>query len=150
MTAVYRTLMDGYEYDADTALFPANGTVTARYRAADTPQTVIGETHAIAALTLDLTTDYAEVIVPASARFTLGGRDYFERSDGLYHSLDAATGAATLGGSIQRQTGIVTLIDWPSGQANSLTLTALLTQISGQQVDEVVFRTPGRRCDRVA
>lgn len=143
MATVYRTLVDSYEYDSDSAIFPANGTVTVRYRAADTPQTVIGETHTATALTLDLTTNYAEAIVPASTRFTLGGRTYFERADGLYHSLDAATGAATLGGSINRQSGVVTLTDWPSGQPNTLTLTALLTQISGQQVDEVTFRTPG-------
>lgn len=128
------------------ASFPSDGSepITVYYRTNASNTTISGEIFTLSGgLTLDLTTAYNEYCVPASARFTLGGLSYLERDDGLYHTLNAATGAATAAGTLNRITGVATITDWTPGASNALALTALLTRLSGASVDEATFRTPG-------
>lgn len=142
----YRTLFSGWQYIPAGAIYPndESGYVTVRYRASSSATTISGEIFTLSGgLTLDLTTAYNEYCVPASARFTLGGLSYLERNDGLYHTLNAATGAATAAGTLNRITGVATITDWTPGASNTLALTALLTRLNGASVDEVTFRTPG-------
>ena len=142
---VYRNTFRGFEYKPVGASFPYDetGRVTVRYRAADTPQTVSGETFTLAGLRIDLTDQYAESIVPGSPRFTLGDKVYGESSGILYHSLNTADGSSTQAGTLNYASGVATLTAWTPGTANTVYLHALLTRIQAQMVDEVTFRTPG-------
>lgn len=142
----YRYLFDGWEYIPAGATMPIDetGYVTVRYRAADTPQSVIDETYVLANLQFDLTPHYNEAIISNSLRFTYGGLVYFDRDGSLYHSLNPANGSAMLAGAINLESGVATLTSWTPGTANSLTLQSLLTRISGQAVDQATFRTAAK------
>ncbi|QNM94897.1 hypothetical protein [Chitinimonas koreensis] len=103
------------------------------------------EAHPVTAtggLSLDLTPRYAELIVAGSVRFALGGQVYADRTGSLYYALDPATGAGTLGGSIDRSTGRVLLTAWTPGAANTVQLQSLLTEVGGQPVADAQFRVP--------
>lgn len=56
--------------------------------------------------------------------------------------MNSATGAATQAGTINYESGLLSLADWTTGASNSFTLDSLLTQINAQAVDEITFRTP--------
>lgn len=120
----------------------ASPTVTLQYSQALSATAKPPDVFATGALKFDLTPSFGETIVPGSVGFTLGGRRYFDRLGSLYHSLDIATGAATLGGSINYQTGEVLITSWVAGQANSLDLDSLVTTSGDQLVSTATFRIP--------
>jgi len=92
-------------------------------------------------LQLDLTKGFQETITAGSTRFQLGNSTYVETAGQIYRDPSPDTGAGTLAGTLDRSSGRVYLSQWTSGGANAVTLTSLTTEISGQPVDEVVFRT---------
>jgi hypothetical protein len=104
--------------------------------------TAVTETFTGNEIVFDLTPGYAEDILQGSARFVCGGLTYIDRLGSLYHSIDPSNGSGTAAGSIQYQSGKVTLDSWQPGQPNSLTLQALVTEVDMDSVDEVVFRIP--------
>jgi len=120
----------------------ASPTVTLQYSQALTATSKPPDVFATGALKFDLTPSFGETIVPGSVGFTLGGRRYFDRLGVLYHSLDITTGAATVGGSINYQTGEVLITSWVAGQANSLDLDSLVTTSGDQLVSTATFRIP--------
>ena len=120
----------------------ASPTVTLYYSQALSATAKPPDVFATGALKFDLTPSFGETIVPGSVGFTLGGRRYFDRLGSLYHSLDIATGAATVGGSINYQTGEVLITSWVTGQANSLDLDSLVTTSGDQLVSKATFRIP--------
>ena len=137
---LYRLVFAGYEYVDALASAPIDNTfvVTARFRGqqgedARTKQLTSG------VLRIDLLPSYAERIVPGSVRFTIGQETYFDRRGELYYRLDPATGAATHAGTINYETGIATV---EQAGAGGVALLALAGTVSGNPVDEAVWRIP--------
>lgn len=114
-----------------------------RYRASDTPQSVSGEQYTLANLKTDLSPNYKERILNNSVRFTFAGQVYIDRDGILYHSVNPATGAGTTAGTINYDTGVVTITSWATGVTNAITLQSLQTEINAQVTEKVTFRTPG-------
>ncbi len=141
--STYRTLFDGYEYISAGAQYPndESGLVKVRYREVGGDSSA-SETATLEQLELDLTKGYGETLVAGSSRFTLGGSTYVDVAGQLYRDTSPATGAGTLCGTLDRSTGRVRINSWTSGGANSVSLQALTTELGGQPVEEVVFRTP--------
>lgn len=121
---------------------PAVGTVNASYKAAGTPTNKPPEVFASSAIRFDLTPRFGESIVPGSVCFSCSGKRYFDRLGSLYNALDITTGAATLAGTINYQTGEVALSDWTPGLSNAVTLHSLLTTTGDQVVSLAAFRIP--------
>lgn len=140
---VRRYLFQGWEYFPIGANMPNDETahVTVKYRsmASDSAVTAFIAT---TALKFDLTNQYSENIVPGSVNFTLGGRTYFDRAGNLYYGLDVASGSATKAGTLNYQSGEVTLDSWVAAASSAVYVKSLLTSMDGHPVDEVTFRAP--------
>lgn len=95
------------------------------------------------ALSLDLTPGVTNAIVPGGVLFEFGGRRYFDRAGTLYHSVVAATGAATVGGTINYTTGAIMLTDYASGSAPVFSIKTLLTEVAPLPLSVLHARTPG-------
>lgn len=142
---VYRSYFKGFDYKPAAAIFPhdESGVVTVTYRSsvasnnADETYTADG-----GGLTFDLTSNFAEAIVPGAVTFKLGSDTYFDRNGALFYKLDVVTGAAIPAGTINYQTGDVVVKAWTPGTANTVQLVSLLTQLDGKPVDAATFRVP--------
>lgn len=119
-----------------------NPTVIANYSAAGSPTVRAPEVFAATTLKFDLTPEFGEEIVPGSVLFGCSGKTYFDKLGSLYNGLDITTGAATLAGSINYQTGAVEITNWTPGGANAVTLYSLLTTTGSQTVNRAAFRVP--------
>ena len=93
-----------------------------------------GLQHLTGALKFDLTHQYSENIVPGSINFTLGNRTYFDRAANLYYNLDVATGNATKSGTINYQSGEVSLDAWVPAASSTVSVKSLLTSMDGQSI----------------
>ena len=140
---VYRNVFRGFGYVSAGAFMPYDetGLAQVQYRTVSSNNTAV-LTLTISDLSVDLTPDFAETLVPGSINFQLGDKRYFDRNGRLYVDLDPGTDAATLAGSLDYDSGVATLTHWVPGQSNSLEARSLLTTLDGQPVDEVVFRIP--------
>lgn len=108
------------------------------------PTAEISENFSISQLQFELTNDYAEPIVPRSIRFALGGSIFDDQIAGsICKDRSAQTGAATLAGSVDYQTGISTLTAWPPGGANTPTIQTLITRLQATAASSCSFRTAG-------
>lgn len=99
-------------------------------------------------LILNLTPRNAETIVPGSVSFSFAGWYYQDRADGqLWTNLNAATGAATLAGVINYQTGMATVGWWPAGVDVSagplVRVHSMLTAFGEWTAERAFFRTAG-------
>lgn len=141
--ALRRYLFKGWEYYPVGANMPEDETahVSVQYRTMDSSASVSAPI-TTSALRFDLTNQYSEDIVPGSVNFTLGGRTYFDRSGNLYYGLDVATGSAIKAGTLNYQSGDVTLDSWVPAAASAVSVKSLLTTMDGRPVDEVTFRAP--------
>lgn len=141
--STYRRIISSWQMVPTVAMMPIDekGYVIVRWREA-AGGSAATETFQAGALKFDLTPGYAEDIIQGSVRFVLGGKTYIDRLGTLYHSINAATGAGTVAGTIAYQSGVATITDWTPGAANSFTLQSLVTEMNAQVVDEVVFRVP--------
>jgi hypothetical protein len=141
--SLYRNLFSKWEYVPAGASMPIDetGYVKVRYRAADSPNHAV-ETITTTDLQFDLTDRFAERIVPGSVRFMLGGKTYIDRMGSLVTDIDPATGAGALAGTVDYASGKTQVKVWQPGAANNVTLQSLLTELTGQPVDEVTFRIP--------
>lgn len=140
---VSRWLFQGWEYYPVGANMPNDETahVSVKYRTMDADSS-ISEAITTGALKFDLTDQYSENIVPGSINFTLGNRTYFDRAGNLYYNLDVATGNATMAGTINYQSGEVSLGAWITAESSAVSVKSLLTTMDGRPVDEVTFRAP--------
>jgi hypothetical protein len=140
---VYRNTFTRIEYINCAAMYPIDesGWVKVRYRVVggDTSAT---ETVTLGQLTLDLTKGYGETISAGSVRFTLGGSTYVDTAGQLYRDPGPDTGAGALCGTLDRSTGRTYINAWTSGGSNAVVLQSLVTELAGQPIEEVVFRTP--------
>ena len=141
--AVRRFLFQGWEYFPVGANMPNDETahVSVKYRTMDADSAITAPI-TTSALKFDLTNQYSENIVPGSVNFTLGGRTYFDRAGNLYYSLDVATGNAIKAGTLNYQSGEVTLDAWATAVSSTVSVKSLLTSMDGRPVDEVTFRAP--------
>lgn len=125
-----------------TADFPASGgVVTVNYLVVDADHAA-SEAVELDTLTFDLTRGYKETIVAGSVRFALGASVYVDTAGQIYRDPSALTGAGSLAGSLDRSTGQVTLVSWPEGGSNTVTLESLTTAVGTRLIDIAVFRTP--------
>ena len=141
--AVRRFLFQGWEHFPVGANMPNDETahVSVKYRTMDADSAITAPI-TTSALKFDLTNQYSENIVPGSVNFTLGGRTYFDRAGNLYYSLDVATGNAIKAGTLNYQSGEVTLDAWATAVSSTVSVKSLLTSMDGRPVDEVTFRAP--------
>lgn len=84
-----------------------------------------------------------EKIVPGSLVFNLGSLRYVDRNAQLYSSIDIATGAGYLSGSIDYVACEATVTKWPAANAISLAIISCLTYTDGRSVSKASFRTNG-------
>ena len=140
---VYRNTFVGYVYKPAGAFFPydTSGYVKVRYRV------VGGDTHAVETVTLaqldiDLTKGFAETLVPGSVQFRIGNDRYVDTAGQLYRNPSPDTGAGILSGSLDPMGGVARISKWTPGGANTVELDSLVTDLAGQPLEEVVFRTP--------
>lgn len=140
---LYRVLYTGFTLEALASDAVGGLSATCSYRTSGTADwTVAQEVIAATQLQLDLTKGFQELITAGSTRFRLGGSIYVETAGQIYRDPSPDTGAGSLAGTLDRSSGRVYLSQWTSGGSNAVTLDSLTTEISGQAVDEVVFRTP--------
>lgn len=139
----YRTTFKEWEYLPTGAYLPLDetGWVKVRYRVTG-GDTAATETVALSSMTLDLTKGYAEHITRGSVQFRIGTSRFVETAGQVYLDPSVSTGAGTLAGTLDPTTGRVFLSTWTGGVTNAVTLDALVTEVGGQPVEEVVFRTP--------
>ena len=127
-----------------TATFTSGAPMTVDYKADDaTDDTITGEQIPVPAITLDLTPNVSNAIVPGGLEFVLGGKTYYERNGTLYHSLSNTTGAGTAAGTIDYASGVVSITSWTGNVAPALTINALLTQVAPLPLGVIHGRTPG-------
>lgn len=140
---VYRNTFTHWEYVPTGAFMPYDptGYVKVRYRTTGSASAAT-ESMVLGNMAFDLTNNYNERIVPGAVRFTLGGKTYTDRLGTLVTDVLANTGAATNAGTVDYNTGAISLTTWLAGQTPAVVLQALLTDIAAQPVDEVVFRIP--------
>lgn len=138
---LYKTVFTGFETQSAQGIFPANGSVTVKYRAVGGDSSAT-DTYVLNQLQLDLTKGHGETITAGSVRFTLGGSTYVDTAGQLYRDPSPETGAGTLCGTIDRSSGRVYLNSWTTGGANTVNLNSLVTELAGQPVEMVTFRTP--------
>lgn len=128
-----------------TVYFINGQPVTLRYKLdATVDDTVVDEAHPAQPLYVDLTPYVSSVVVPGGLIFALGGRTYYDRDGALYYGFNMSTGAGTAAGSIDYNTGLVTLTSWVGGGiAPAFDIKALLTQVAAVPMAYVHGRTPG-------
>ncbi len=142
LQVINRFSATGVAYSTVSAVPPLDGSgyVKVRYRTSAAGNAA-SETFSNQPLTLDLTPQFAEQIVPGSVRFSLGSFTYIDRQGRVVYGVNPANGAATDGGQIDYASGQVTLTAWNPGDANTGSVAALLTTLGVLPVDEVTFRT---------
>lgn len=142
-TTTRRWAFLGFQYVDRGAFMPFDetGLATVSYWAANLPTTQT-DTLTTSGIQMDLTEFYAERIVPGSINFLYAGKNYFDRNGALYYDLDIGTGAATLAGSVNYQTGEANITAWTPNQPAGYAVKSLLTALDGRPVDEVTFRIP--------
>lgn len=139
----YRNLFTGYEYVPAGASMPIDETALVEvwfYGRATGTET--SEQLRSGTMQANLSSDHSETIVPGSLRFKWGSNEYFDRQGQLYYKLDSETGAATLSGRIDYQTGLLTITAWNADAGKPLVIRALATSMDGNPVDAATFRTP--------
>lgn len=139
----YRRIIKEWVFVSTIATMPydESGYLIVKWRTGASGSAV-EETFTAGALKFDLTPGFAESILSGSVRFLLGGRVYTDRLGGLFHSIDPSTGAGTSAGSVEYQSGAITVTSWEPSESNAVTLQSLVTETNVQTVDEVVFRIP--------
>jgi hypothetical protein len=101
------------------------------------------ETQTAPPFTIDLTPHLdGEIIVPGSIYFVWGGNRYIDRLGVIYKNPDQLTGVGTQAGTINYETGVVTMDVYDSG-SNSLVVVACQTRFGRQFMTTCSFRTPG-------
>lgn len=100
-----------------------------------------------APLVVDLTATTADPVAPGSVLFTINGaaQTFFDRNGTIYTDLDTSTGAALTVGTINYDTGRVSLTgQWPQGASTTtLAVQSCLTVFGDFSATGAFFRTAG-------
>ncbi len=127
-----------------TNTWDISGPITARYQLDSVIPDDMTETAELPDARIDLLPTIRRFIVPGSVEFQWGGETYIDREGTLYNQWDRETGAATMAGSIDYSTGIVSLYGYAGGHSNTLQIRTLLARYEqSPTVAGVYFRTPG-------
>ncbi len=81
-----------------------------------------------------------EALVPGSLRFTWNGQTYVDRNGTLYRAVSPTTGAGTVAGTVDYQSGVCALSDYVGG-SGAVVVTALLTRFGDFTAIEASFCT---------
>ena len=128
-----------------TNTWDISGPITARYQLDSVIPDDMTETAELPDARIDLLPTIRRFIVPGSVEFQWGGETYIDREGTLYNQWDRETGAATMAGSIDYSTGIVSLYGYAGGHSNTLQIRTLLARYEqSPTVAGVYFRTPRR------
>lgn len=92
---------------------------------------------------IELLKGLAGTLIPGSIAFTLGGKTYIDRSGVVYRDVDHRTNAGIAVGTIDYNTGRVTLTSYPAGTSGAVQLIAGLSHTTGFTVSAATFRTSG-------
>lgn len=136
---IHRKTVSGYLPLGVWAQFDGDLSATFRHPSGDSGYATTGTVNA---LEFDVTKGYAEKVSLGSLRFRFGGSVYVHTAGAIYRDPGPDTGAGAMAGSLNPLTGHVLLTAWTAGGANSVTLDACVTEVGGQPVDMVSFRTP--------
>jgi len=90
-----------------------------------------------------LTRTVVDPIQAGSVWFTWGGKTYIDRQGKMFRDLDPTTGAAIEAGTIDYQTGTVSLTNYGTSSGGSVSLKSLVTRFGDMPVSYAAFRTPG-------
>ncbi|MCU7839784.1 MAG: hypothetical protein KZQ94_10460 [Candidatus Thiodiazotropha sp. (ex Troendleina suluensis)] len=93
-------------------------------------------------LEIALTPRSTQRIVAGSMRFTIGSTVYIDRAGSLVRDVDASNNAGTLAGTIDYDSGVAIVTDWPIG-TNTIAVQSLLVQYGDWSMYDVMFRTAG-------
>jgi hypothetical protein len=127
-----------------TNTWDISGPITARYQLDSVIPDDMTETAELPDARIDLLPTIRRFIVPGSVEFQWGGETYIDREGTLYNQWNRETGAATMAGSIDYSTGIVSLYGYAGGHSNTLQIRTLLARYEqSPTVAGVYFRTPG-------
>jgi hypothetical protein len=127
---------------AESETLPAGTTLTAQYALDGATPTAKTENASLTQLRIDLSTATANALVAGSLKFGFAGSEFIDRQGSIYRNHSATTDAATLSGSIDYQTGIVTLTGWAGGSP-TLTIAAAASARGINTVSGVTGRAPG-------
>lgn len=94
-------------------------------------------------LQLKLGNALPRAIVPGSVMFTLGGKTHVDRNGAIYTDIYYATGSGSVVGSINYDTGEVTMSDFPSGVTTGIAIQACLAVKGSFTALDTAFRTAG-------
>lgn len=137
----------GYWFESTATL--AVGTGTANYGWKDSgvssssSATTYNATFTTSPIRVDLTNTITSRIVPGSLRFTAGGKIYIDRNGSLYTDVSTLTGAGTLAGTVDYETGTASLSTWVNGASLALSVSAGLMTFGDYTAVDAFFRTAG-------
>ena len=104
--------------------------------------TPVEKIYPLTQLTIDLTDGFSERIVAGSVAFDYAGQRYVDVGGRLTTAIDPNTGAGVTAGTINYQSGEVSITNWTPNNANSVKLGSVLTEIGSQPAATVTFRVP--------
>lgn len=126
--------------EQNSDVFASGGKVSVSYRPALVGSFEVSETLPAQPLEFSLTPYSSDSVVPGTVRFTLGSTVYEDNEGVILHTVNPSTGSGTIAGSINYDTGDVTLTDWVAGAA-TFSLQSLATMRGRFTETEFYFRT---------
>ena len=104
--------------------------------------TPVEKVYPLSQLSIDLTDGFSERIVAGSVAFDYAGQRYVDVGGRLTTAMDPNTGAGVTAGTINYQSGEVTITNWTPNASNAVKLNSVLTEIGSQPAGRVTFRVP--------
>lgn len=137
----------GYWYASNATLTVGGGAANYGWTDSGVSSSGSATTHNAAFTTspirVDLTNTITSRIVPGSLRFSAGGKTYIDRNGSLYTDVSNLTGAGTLAGTVDYETGSASLTTWTNGAALALSISAALMTFGNYTATTAFFRTAG-------
>jgi hypothetical protein len=133
----------GFVRQTGYGTFSAGTLLSVEWQGSGAADTDVVEAVALPAVTLDLTPNVIDAVLPGSVRFTFRGSVYVDRRGSLYRDIDPSSGAGLYAGTIDYATGIATISAWEAMGTNSVAVNALLTTAFETGLDVVTYRTLG-------
>lgn len=119
------------------------GGIAARYQKASTTSSSTTVTISAPTMTLNLMRYMRGTIVAGSLRFKIGNLTYVDRSGVLYHTINPTTGAGVAAGTVNYQSGVVTVTALPTS-GNAFVLESGLINPGSVGMAAVAGRTASR------
>lgn len=129
--------------EAAIGAFINGGAINLRYKLDSAIDATRTEEYEAGPLRVDLTPRVSNSIVPGGLIFAMGGRTYYDRQGVLYYAQNVLTGAGLAAGTIDYETGVVSLSSYAGGVVPAFSLKALLTEVRPLPLSIVHGHTPG-------